>query len=79
MAEIPLPPPPPSYFLIPGNIGWMNQSMRTVNPVQTVDRFGVLIDQYSDESGFINYTTENGISDYTIENYELTRDLVRWI
>lgn len=72
----PPPSPPPSYLLIPGNIGWMNQSTRTVHAVQTLDQNGILVNQYSDETGFINYTTEDLTSDYIIENPVF--DLVRW-
>lgn len=63
-----------------GSLEWMNRSMRTVNPVLTTDRFGgVLIAQYSDETGYNPYTTEDGTADYTIEHYEPIRDLVRWM
>lgn len=63
-----------------GSVAWMNQSMRTVIPVLTTDRFGgILIAQYSDEVGYTAYTTEDLTADYTIENYQVIRDIVRWI
>lgn len=60
-----------------GSIAWMNQSMRTVHSVGTLDKSGILVNQLSDESGFINLTTEDATSDLTIENPIF--DLVRWI
>lgn len=38
-----LVPQPQFPSLIPGSIAWMNQSMRTVNPVLTTDRFGGIL------------------------------------
>lgn len=81
-TPLPPPPPSPSYLLIPGNIGWMKQSMRTVIPVydaRPVKNFSALTSTYTP---FANHllTDNNGVVltnkpiTYTVRNR-----LVRWM